>query len=44
MREESNSLQKRPLEQNSRCRQSHYFMPDITIDLFGGQKVVQINF
>ena len=33
-----------PLKQNGRCRQSHYFMSDKTIDLFGGQKVIQINF
>ena len=33
-----------PLEQNSRHRQSYYLAPDKTIDLFGGQKVVQLNF
>ena len=32
-----------PLQQNSRYRQNHYFVPDKTIDLFSGQKVVQIN-
>ena len=26
------------------CRQRHYFVPDETIDLFDGQKVVQNNF
>ena len=40
MSEKSSWLQRYPLEQNSRCRQSHYFVP---IDLFGGQEVVQIN-
>ena len=30
-------------EQNSRCHQSHYFVPVKTIDLFGGQNVVQIT-